>query len=456
MYSYLESYPLYPVFAFLGFVVVLIPLPWHFQAWNAGTCLFMIWTALACLNNFINSVMWHNSIIDYAPVWCDISTRLTVGISVAIPAASLCINRRLYKIAACQTVSTTKAQKRRAVMVDCAIGVGIPVLQMILQYVVQGHRYNIMEDIGCYPDTYNTPLAYPLSYLWPNVIGLVSAVYCILSLREFNRRRAQFALLLSASSSTSPLSLSRYFRLMSLATIELVFNTPISAYGLYLTITHDQIRPWISWANTHYDFSTVDVFPALLWRSSQATVVTIELSRWAVVFCAFVFFAFFGFAAEARKNYRLAFWAVGKRLGFTPPANNAFPSIRLPWRSSKPTTAFGTGTNSAAKSLPISLPRIPTKQRPESLSPSLADTRTDADTDYDHEKGSDGYVLPTPSTGSMPPHYARDVELGAYIPYCPYPSPSSERTLTGDDDPRRSRPSTWPSQQHPHAHAPAS
>ncbi|KAJ7034226.1 pheromone A receptor-domain-containing protein [Mycena alexandri] len=443
MYTYLESYPLYPVFAFLSFVIVLIPLPWHFQAWNAGTCLFMIWTALACLNNFINSVVWHNSITDYAPIWCDISTRLTVGISVAIPAASLCINRRLYKIAACQTVSITKAQKRRAVMVDCAIGVGIPVLQMILQYVVQGHRYNIMEDIGCYPDTYNTPLAYPLSYLWPNIIGLVSACYCILSLREFNRRRAQFALLLSASSSTSPLSLSRYFRLMSLATIELVFNTPISAYGLYLTITHDQIRPWISWANTHYNYSAVDVFPALLWRSSQATVVTIELSRWAVVFCAFVFFAFFGFASEARKNYRLAFWAVGKRLGFTPPADNAFPSIHLPWRKSKP-AAFA--TSSAAKSLPISLPRTPTKQRPDSLSPSLADSRTDYDCDTDIEKAD--YVLPTPSSGSMPPHYARDIELGAYVPY---PSPRSQRTLT--DDTRRSRPSTWPSQEHPHAPA---
>ncbi|KAJ6451997.1 pheromone A receptor-domain-containing protein [Mycena vitilis] len=465
MLFYQESYPLYPVFAFLGFVLVLIPLPWHFQAWNAGTCLFMIWTALACLNNFINSIVWHNNITDWAPVWCDISTRITIGVSVAIPAASLCINRRLYKIAACQTVSITKAQKRRAVMIDCAIGVGIPVLQMILQYVVQGHRYNIMEDVGCYPTTYNTPLAYPLSYLWPNVIGLISACYCVLSLREFNRRRAQFALLLSGSgSSSSPLSISRYFRLMSLATIELVFNTPISAYGLYLTITHDQIRPWVSWANTHFDFGTIDVFPGIVWRASPATVVTIELSRWAVVFCAFVFFAFFGFAAEARKHYRLAFWAIGKRMGFTPPKDNAFPfpALRLPWSKDKPKLkpfSLAASSSTGGKSLP----RTPVKQRPDSLSPSLADSRTDYDFDDITDAETDAhsmekreYILPSPSSSSsargFAPPYVRDVEEGAYPP-----SPSV-------DSQRSSRPMTWPSLHSPRppppafppSHAPAS
>ncbi|KAJ7469387.1 pheromone A receptor-domain-containing protein [Mycena galericulata] len=378
----------------------------------------------------------------------DCATRLTIGVFVAIPAASLCINRRLYKIAACQT-------KRRTVMVDCAI-----------EYVVQGHRYNIMEDVGCYPTTYNTPLAYPLSYLWPNIIGLVSACYCILTLREFNRRRAQFALLLSASSSSSPLSLSRYFRLMALATVELVFNTPISAYGLYLTITHDQIQPWISWANTHFEFSVIDVFPSLVWRADPATVVTIELSRWAVVFCAFVFFAFFGFAAEARKNYAQAFWALATRVGYERPVDG-----RLPWSKAK--------SASGAPALPISLHRTAAKPRPDSLTASLADTRTDYDDDAAMEKSAD-YLVPTPSSsGSAPPQYIHDIELGVYTG-SPTPTASeySHRTLDSarprphvadaffpaaaitrpappSPNPRSPRPSTWPSLP-ASPHAPAS
>lgn len=66
------TYPLYPVIAFIGFVLALIPLPWHLQSWNSGTCYYMVWTALACLNEFVNAVVWSNTVIDLAPVWCDI------------------------------------------------------------------------------------------------------------------------------------------------------------------------------------------------------------------------------------------------------------------------------------------------------------------------------------------------------------------------------------------------
>ena len=67
-----STYPAFPVLAFIGVVLVLIPLPWHFQAWNSGTCLYMIWTALGLINLAINSIIWRSSVINYAPIWCDI------------------------------------------------------------------------------------------------------------------------------------------------------------------------------------------------------------------------------------------------------------------------------------------------------------------------------------------------------------------------------------------------
>ena len=42
----------------------------------------------------------------------------------------------------------------------------------------QGRRYDVYEDIGCYPVVVNVWLAYPLVMAWPLVIGLISAVYC--------------------------------------------------------------------------------------------------------------------------------------------------------------------------------------------------------------------------------------------------------------------------------------
>jgi pheromone a factor receptor len=44
----------------------------------------------------------------------------------------LAINRRLYKIAtATAAVKPTRAEKRRAVIIDLFIGLGIPILHMI-------------------------------------------------------------------------------------------------------------------------------------------------------------------------------------------------------------------------------------------------------------------------------------------------------------------------------------
>ncbi|KAF7372712.1 STE3-like pheromone receptor [Mycena sanguinolenta] len=379
-------YPAFQILSFLGFVLVLIPLPWHFQAWNSGTCLFMIWTALSCLIAFVNSVVWANSVDDVAPVWCDISTRLMVGIAVAIPASSLCINRRLYKIASCQTVSVTQAEKRRAVLVDLAIGLGIPLLQMPLQFIVQGHRFNIVENIGCYPTTYNVAIAYPLSYLWPNIINIISGCYAICTLRAFLHRRAQFSQFLSLNSG---LTATRYFRLMALASMELFLSLPIFTYGLYLTITRQPIQPWISWDNVHADFSNIGQEPAIIWRSDSHFQATYELSRWIGVVCALVFFGFFGFAAEAKKQYRLAFWAVAKLCGCTPPANGALPLPRIsfPWTKTK-----------AANSLPISVPLTPIKKHPDSL---FGDSRTESEIDghsqSSMEKGHGcEYILPSP------------------------------------------------------------
>jgi pheromone a factor receptor len=86
----------------------------------------MAWTGVMCLVLFINSIVWNGNAINWAPIWCDISklpcfslsaslivlqgARMYVGIGVAVPATSLCIARRLYKIAAVRNVIITKAE----------------------------------------------------------------------------------------------------------------------------------------------------------------------------------------------------------------------------------------------------------------------------------------------------------------------------------------------------------
>ncbi|KAF7344923.1 Pheromone B alpha 1 receptor [Mycena venus] len=295
----------FSIFAFIGLVLSLIPLWWHLVARNTATCMYMIWTALACIVFFVDSIVWNGNMINWSPTWCDISTHFLYGFNVAIPACSLCINRRLYQIASVRSVTRTKRQRRRAIIIDLAIGLGIPILQIPLQYIVQGHRYNIFEDIGCLGVTYETPVAVALFHLPPILIGCVSAVYSVLSIHSFYHSRAQFKMFLSSNS-----NLNLYVRLMCIASTSLLLTIPMGIWVLWVNVKDTGLSPWISWDDTHSNFSRVATIPGASWRADPYTVASLETTRWATVAGAFLFFGHFGLADEAINNYRGAFFTV--------------------------------------------------------------------------------------------------------------------------------------------------
>ena len=105
---------------------------------------------------------------------------------------------------------------------------------------------------------------------------------------------------------------------MALAATEVVFTTPQAIFLIWLNATATPVGPWRGWADTHFAFSRVEQFPAVVWHQNHLLAVSFEFSRWVTVLCALVFFAFFGFADEARKNYRKAFWWLAKPFGFRP------------------------------------------------------------------------------------------------------------------------------------------
>jgi len=312
----------YTAFSFVGFIMCAIPFYWHLEAWNTGTCLYMAWTGLGCLVQCINSIIWNKNMINKAPVYCDIVTRIQVALNVAIPASSLCINRRLYKIASVDAVMVTPKEKHRAIMTDLLIGIGIPILQIVAQYVVSGHRYNILEDFGPEFAIVNMPPTYVLFFAWPVAIGCVSLVYCVRTIIQFRR----------IISFNHGLNRGRYLRLMALCSIEILGTIPLGTF--FIVKNAPSVTPWKSWADTHSDYSRVVQVPAFVWKNTPAMVFGHEVFRWTLVACAFIFFGFFGFAVEARHHYRLVYRWFVRRLPFSTSSR----TLRV---SSHPTSSFG-------------------------------------------------------------------------------------------------------------------
>ena len=104
---------------------------------------------------------------------------------------------------------------------------------------------------------------------------------------------------------------------MGLAGIEVLCTIPLACYAIYTNLTTSPVAAYVSWDYAHANFGVVEQLPSVVWKADPMVVTGIELNRWFIVFCAVVFFAFFGFADEARRNYRLAYVSVAKRVGLS-------------------------------------------------------------------------------------------------------------------------------------------
>ncbi|KAK6984782.1 pheromone receptor STE3.3.1, partial [Favolaschia claudopus] len=297
-------YPLFSIFSFLGFILVLIPLPWHLiQTRIPGIFFYIMWSALACLNQFVNSVVWAEDSILRAPVWCDIwdSYNIMMGASVGIPAATLCINRRLYQIASTNgSLSSNKAELRRSVLIDGLLCVFFPLVYIALQFIVQAHRFDIYEQIGCYPALYNSIPLYFLSTIWPPLISLISFAYGGLALHSSSvlTRRTT----LSDSLASASITLPHYLRMLILATLSTLLTLSLGIFTIHSTATSTStpIHPWRSLSTAPH----IDSIPVLVWRSDPRLRVALEFTRWTVPVTAILFFVFsIGFAVEARTSH---------------------------------------------------------------------------------------------------------------------------------------------------------
>ncbi|KAK0524658.1 a-factor receptor [Tilletia horrida] len=301
----MHGYHVFTPFAGIGLVLLLALLPWHLRAKNLAVFLLCGWLFLQVLSFFVNSIAWWDNVDIKAEVWCDISTKLIYSGQIGPVCCSLCVLRRLEAIASTRTVRTTEQDRRKQMLFDLAIGLGIPIVFTALHIVNQGHRYDIVEGFGCLPAVYWTPVAIVLNLIPPLLVSLTAVVYGALALRWFIIRRRQFNAILQAS--CTHIDRSRYMRLMAMACIEALVSFPINLGTFADKLEYQKrIYPWISWEDTHYDFGFIGQYKAALYSQtadSRRHWRTLELGRWGIVVGCYCVFAFFGTSAEATQFY---------------------------------------------------------------------------------------------------------------------------------------------------------
>ena len=104
----------------------------------------------------------------------------------------------------------------------------------------------------------------------------------------------------------------QYLRLMAISTTEILCTIPLSTFIIVYNAKLGTI-PWEGWASMHSHYSEVGQVAGFTWRNTRAAT-SLELFRWLLVACAFIFFALFGFAVEARENYYRLYKLLARRI----------------------------------------------------------------------------------------------------------------------------------------------
>jgi pheromone a factor receptor len=137
----------------------------------------------------------------------------------------------------------------------------------------------------------------------------------VLTIYTLCKRERQFSEMMSSNRN---LNRGRYIRLMALSAIEILGTIPIGTYFIVYN-AKKHVTPWQSWSKTHDQklYSHIFQVPASVWRNTPDDYIGLDMFRWLLVACAFVFFAFFGFADEARRHYRLVYKTLIGRITST-------------------------------------------------------------------------------------------------------------------------------------------
>ncbi|QRV82261.1 STE3-type pheromone receptor [Ceratobasidium sp. AG-Ba] len=334
----------------LSIVLLLLPSPWHWKARNTGTLLYIGWAVTGNFIFMVNSIIWNGNYEKELHGWCDVVIHLIIGMSIGLVMAGLCINRRLYDIATIKSVTIDRDSRRRRIMVDLLLGVGFPIVVMCLAYVTQSNRYDILEDIGCWPPNYPTLPGIFLSLWWPIPISTASLFYAVMSIRAFLRARRQFTQALGSGS--HGINMSRYFRMMGLSCGEILCSLPLSIYILVSTL-HMKMWPWVSWADTHYKWAQIHHVPAIALQQNMVVWRAFMVNQWIVPAGGFLFFLWFGLAGEALDEYKKLFYFLVRPFGIkpSPPKPKVVLSGNSNWVS-RIGSSLASGQQNTAMSLP--------------------------------------------------------------------------------------------------------
>ncbi|KAJ7636803.1 pheromone A receptor-domain-containing protein [Roridomyces roridus] len=323
--------PVLPILSFIcaGLLAVFLIILLRRPTINTSNVSIVLWLLFGNIVHAVNALIWSSNVQLRVPIWCDIVTKLLLGINVALPGVCVCSARYIELLSSTRKLYPNTYSKRLHVLLDVALCYVLPLLYMTLHFTVQDHRFDLLQDFGCSASVHRSTTAVLIMVFPPLILCSISLGLCITSIHHFRRfSSARFALHLSARSALSPASFLR----------RLVKSTLFTAFVLVVTLfplIPPRTQHWSSFS-TERDLSVIFII-----REPR------EVTGAEVVWCAIpsVSLVYLLLSAVLGDGVNDAVTCVRRRVtgGLKVPTRPARPELRL-------LTTFNNQPQMAAKS----------------------------------------------------------------------------------------------------------
>ncbi|KAF8884488.1 pheromone A receptor-domain-containing protein [Infundibulicybe gibba] len=239
-------------FVCAALLAIFVPLPCIRN--NVANLAIVSWLIVCNITHGVNAVLWAGNTNIHVPVWCDIVTKLLLGVNVALPGACVCLARYLELASSSRVISTHPRVKRNRMLVELVLCYLFPTIYMSLHVIGQDHRFDLVKDLGC------------SASIHPSTPTLL--IIC-----------ASFS---SHISSRSPMSSSLFVRRVA---ISLIMTGVLTVINLFSVFSISELEQWKSWASVHAQIRLINVV------SSQDEIKSIQLVWWGVPVVSIIYIA---------------------------------------------------------------------------------------------------------------------------------------------------------------------
>ncbi|EIN05684.1 hypothetical protein PUNSTDRAFT_137177 [Punctularia strigosozonata HHB-11173 SS5] len=265
------------------------------------------WLVAVNLVSAIDSIVWYGDVHIVNTAWCDIVAAVITGFNVAIPLASLHLVVDLVQ-PSFGSEALPKSSRTKQTVQSLLYSL-TPVVYIALHIIVQDHRYDIVQHVGCRPATYASVPSIILVWLPPILLSVATLILSVTLLQKLTPNRSE-SLYDTASIRTSRSSSNSAPRHIFLAIVLAAWsiNTTAVDVSIQLRLAGGKLLSWPSLDAVHAEHGRIDIFTI---TDHRALMPSYMFLWWATPIAAAVYIAL----AAGNEEIVQAWAELSRRLG---------------------------------------------------------------------------------------------------------------------------------------------